>query len=586
MKTNFDESKLTADQIHIGSKAREAFRCGENPPSWVEDEDKWAEAKEAALKSYDLDDDAYWPVVTHIYENMGGDISTALANGEKPGHEFRGNQYRPGDAADASKAAHKASLQAHATDTPEAHSAAAHLHQRALAAHEHDAGLADKRGDPASATYHRDEAEHHRIMTAFHADAAKRAAGRDAAEKEADRREALQNARETLVIANDAAIDSDGWALAAPFGEHPKTRKILQNGRIIEQRFLQVLDNEAADALVSKENGIFRKLRRAIVGIPIYKGHADLADYAPETLGNEGLKKDVIGLVDGVRKGERGIELHFSLTPAGAAAVENEGCKWPSVLWLVMPNNKDGVPDSQGRIVVRPFKLLSAALTPYPNISGVESLANASGAGSANTTEPDMKLLAGWLLAQGAVLANAETPTEMQVLEAFKTLHTSQAGQVTTLGNEKSTLAGKITTLENEKAQEKKRADEAATALANETTARKAERRGRAETVTDLAIARGKLAIAGRGAQITALENAADFDAAAKDLLTSATKFRMIGDAQSGKVLANETDDVTAEYNKQFGEALKASGGDPVKAHAAVMKLPGLAEKLAPKKPA
>ena len=45
-----------------------------NPASWVEDEDVWEKAKEAASKSYDEAEDAYYPVVTTIYKKMGGGI--------------------------------------------------------------------------------------------------------------------------------------------------------------------------------------------------------------------------------------------------------------------------------------------------------------------------------------------------------------------------------------------------------------------------------------------------------------------------------------------------------------------------------
>ena len=69
-----DGENLSAQQIHFGSLARQDFKNGKNPPGWAVDEDVWAKAKEAASKSYSLDDDAYWPVVVSIYQNMGGSI--------------------------------------------------------------------------------------------------------------------------------------------------------------------------------------------------------------------------------------------------------------------------------------------------------------------------------------------------------------------------------------------------------------------------------------------------------------------------------------------------------------------------------
>lgn len=457
------------------------------------------------------------------------------------------------------------------------HAGAASTHDRAARMHGKAAELMDAAGRGSEAKAHRTAAKTHKRFAAIHAKGAEQQTPTHAEGKVAT--------VELEAVLENETLDEDGWALIAPFGEHRKTRLVKRNGQIEEQRFIQVLDNAAADQLMSKENSLFRKIRRALIGIPVYKGHPDLAEHAPETLGNGKEKKEVIGLIDQVRKGARGIEAHFSLTPAGAAAVENEGCKYPSVLWLVLPEG-----ERDGAILARPFKLLSAGLTAYPNISGVDSLSNERPAGQNQenqTKEPDMKLLAGWLIANGAVLANTEQPTETQVLEAFQKLHTSKAGEVVTLGNEKTTMTGKITTLETAKAAAETKATEAATTLANETTARKAERKGRAEMTVDLAIHRGKLSIAQREAQVTALENAKDFEEAAKTLLGSATKHKTTGaeSTESGKVLANEENgDARHEYDTHLANEMKNTG-DPVKAHSNVMKKnPGLAEKLKARK--
>jgi hypothetical protein len=76
-----DGKTLTVTQKHfdLGKDARNQVEGGHNPASWVEDEGKWEKAKEAALKSYDEGDDAYWPVVTTIYENMGGGIKSSAS---------------------------------------------------------------------------------------------------------------------------------------------------------------------------------------------------------------------------------------------------------------------------------------------------------------------------------------------------------------------------------------------------------------------------------------------------------------------------------------------------------------------------
>jgi hypothetical protein len=354
------------------------------------------------------------------------------------------------------------------------------------------------------------------------------------------------------------------------------------NGVLTEQKFIQVLDNDSADALLSKENSLFGKLRRAVIGIPIYDGHPDLRDHSPESIANAASpRKNQIGVIDQVRKGAGGIEAHFVLSPEGATAVAN-GSKFPSALWLVLPNGQRG-----DATLARPFKLLSVGLTAHPNITGVESLANARGAGEvAPQTEPTMKLITGWLTAHGVALANAESATETQVLEALQKFHTANTGAVVTLGNEKTTLAGTITALENEKATLTGKIttlETAATMLANEQTLRKGERLGRATMAVDLAIQKGKLKPADRAAKITALENSADFDKDAAALMDAANIVKIPGNTQSGKVLANtDGDDVRSEYATALANYEKENpGASPVKAHSEVMKkYPNLADKF------
>jgi len=377
-------------------------------------------------------------------------------------------------------------------------------------------------------------------------------------------------------------MDQDGWALIAPFGEHPKTRFVKKNGTVQREHFIQVLDHQSADQLLSRENSLFRRIRRAVVGIPVYKGHPDLGDFSPETAAG-GAKKEIIGAIDKVRKTERGLEAHFVLTPAGADAVEREGCKYPSALWYVQPVGRRG-----GAVLARPFKLLSAGLTAHPNITGVESLANARHAEPTQepppTKEPDMKLIAGWLLANGATFANADSPAESEVLAALQKLHASAAGEAAALGNENFTLTGENADL---KARLSNLQSNAA-ALESENGALKAQaaanRTGRAAAVVDLAIARGKLAVSERPARLQALENAADFEREAAALLDSAARFKTTGSAESGKILSNHgaTGDAREEYCAAVERHMKESGEtDPVKAHHSVMQNhPGLAEKL------
>jgi hypothetical protein len=399
---------------------------------------------------------------------------------------------------------------------------------------------------------------------------------------------------------DQAGLDADGWALIAPFGNHPKTRVFRADGRLREQKFIQVLDDESAEALVNGANSLFRKLKRALVGIPVYRGHGDLADHDPQALA-PATRKIKLGVVDKIRKSARGIEAHFALDHEGAAAVA-AGWKLPSAFWLVSPIGLDILPDGQTATRARPFKLLSVALTPFPNISGVESLANARptepaenrpAAGSQPTNETSQtnqdntmkQLMIGWLAAQGIALAN--DATESAVFDAFHQEMRARASSVAALGNEKNTLAAvTLPALARERDDCRRQAAEAAAALAHEQAARLSERRRAAAFAVDLAIQRGRLRLADRDAKIAALENSAGFDADARTLLDARPVIKT--EAVAGKqraALDDEARQTHCEYEEAFAAELLATGQNPVQAHLNIMRLPkyaGLAGKLSP----
>ena len=176
-------------------------------------------------------------------------------------------------------------------------------------------------------------------------------------------------------------------------------------------------------------------------------------------------------------------------------------------------------------------------------------------------------LLIGWLKTKGVTLAN--DASDLSVLKATQKAFTDDAAPVESLANEKETLRGekiifqeRITALENEKSA-------AATALANEQTARKVERKARAEAIVDLAITKGKLKPADRTAKIDLLANTADdaaFKTTSDGLLNGANIVKTIGgdSARSGKVLANDGTDPGADVDPRdaFMEAVKKHMND------------------------
>lgn len=324
---------------------------------------------------------------------------------------------------------------------------------------------------------------------------------------------ALANSDEDITgfvaLENEITLDNDGWALLAPFGEHRKTRVIQRGTELVEEHYVQIVDEAAVGTVLANENGIIGKIKRALqIKRPIYNGHPDVKLYAPETvtLGNE--KLIPLGVNEGLRRSARGLEFRPLLVPAGAEAVEG-GAKYPSALFLLQ---KTGVVRQNGDIEVRPFKVASIGLTPHPNISGVDSLANAktnTPAASAENkparTEVMKSLLIGWLAAQGIALAN--DATEQSVFEAFLKQVGIQSTSITALGNEKATLTTTVNSLTGDKT----KLEQGATlptdlvtaanqilALTNEKGDIKAERKARFEAVVDLHIGQGKIAVAER----------------------------------------------------------------------------------------
>jgi hypothetical protein len=346
--------------------------------------------------------------------------------------------------------------------------------------------------------------------------------------------EAILDGDNYQMALENSEMEFDGWALVAPFGEHPKSRLVrLPNGNPELQNFIQVLDNASATDLLKKENSFFRKLRRATVGIPVYDDHPDMAKYSPEVITTKRGKANAIGVVDEIRLSNRGLEAHFCLTPEGSVAVEN-GSKFVSPYWEVAPIEVL----ANGTLKVRPFKLISVGLTPQPNIPGVDSLANANanqpaGATSAEENKNMLKhLLIGWLAAKGVALAN--DAGDQAVLDAIQKQVDTQATKATTLENSKTSLDGKIISLEGEKSTLTTQLGEKTTALTNSlgqvTTLEnsvKAERKGRAEATVDLVIHQGKVAIGERETHVTALANATNFDGEFKKLIDLPIKFKV-----------------------------------------------------------
>lgn len=350
-----------------------------------------------------------------------------------------------------------------------------------------------------------------------------------------------QNKNISLTLANDATMDNDGWCLIAPFGELPNRRYVQKPGSgITEEKFLQIVDEDAVDAILANEKTLLRRLKLATVGMPIFKGHPDHHEHDPVVVPT-GQPKIRLGVVDKLRKSSRGLEAHCVISRDQATTVANEGFKYPSATWNVIMSGET----RNGAFVCSPSRLLSIGLTDKPQISGVDALANARPQLPAATTEEKTKdtmkpQIQGWLAALGTTLAN--DASESSVLEAITTRFTKLTGELTVLGNAKTDLEATVKTIMAERDGFKTKNTEAGTALANAQTALANEHKSHSAVVIDLAIAQGKIAVAARDTEIATLANATDFPAACAAITARARQFK-VGEAPQTdaekKALAN-----------------------------------------------
>ncbi len=306
-------------------------------------------------------------------------------------------------------------------------------------------------------------------------------------------------------LANIAESSGQGWALIARYGDHPHPGP-PSAAKPMLQRFALT----DAEALVANFNAGANRIRRAVVGVPIYDGH-------PDADGFERIFPDIRphGTFAELAARDDGLYGRPILTSTGGRLVE-DGKDRLSPLWQCEPTGET----LHGRAVVRPTRLRSVGLVSKGNIPGpslLNAATNISGdnpPGDTQTMKTKLIELLGILGvtaapdADDAVLGNAvdqglaaATKSKTDLATATTDLTAAQ-GKITTLEGEKTTLANTAAT-----------AATLTTDLANARTALAAERRERATLVVNAAWATGRLPATEREAAVVALCNAADFSA-------------------------------------------------------------------------
>lgn len=329
---------------------------------------------------------------------------------------------------------------------------------------------------------------------------------------------------------NAAEIGEDGWTLI-PYGEWPHAEGIQQFGL------------EQAKTMVNSFKSAWGKFKRAIIGLPVYKGHPDLRG-----LENEYPDKTEYGQIADMEARPEGLAIKQILSAAGAKLVER-GLRFISPHWLANAAGERG-----GIKVYCPVLMKSVGLTAKPNIPN-KSLVNTK---SVTSMKPET-IAALLVLLNLKPLANATEVTDEQFTEAITNLNGRPTSE--SLANErteKSTLLTRATTAEGLLKTANVDLEKATTALANTQTAKVTE-------LLDSAVRVGKITVADRPTWKRRLE--VDYATESLALVNCVSVVKFTGTAEQlrlaaldatlrkgggDKKLANEGDDIGALVNAEM----------------------------------
>lgn len=285
-------------------------------------------------------------------------------------------------------------------------------------------------------------------------------------------------------------VAGEGWA-RVPYGEWPHDLGLQRFGR------------PEAEEIVRYFKSTWNTLKRAITGLPIYRGHPDWADELEKqrtALANEADRRALdlriadmrrrwpdrreYGSIADIEARADALYIKPVLTPAGAALVNEGGLKFFSPHWIGKELGTAG-----GKPVYGPAFLLSIGLTARPNIGGTSLV---------NSQTMNKDLLIQLLAALGRTVAADATDEQLNTeLTAAIPVATALKGrpEQTALANEQSRVTeiqGRLTVAE--------------TALANERTAHTATTKARNEALVSAAVREGRVVEANRAVWIGRLE--------------------------------------------------------------------------------
>lgn len=291
-------------------------------------------------------------------------------------------------------------------------------------------------------------------------------------------------------FSNAVEAGAEGWTVI-PFGEWPHAEGI------------QIFGENEAKAIVDNFKSGWARFKRAVVGLPVFKGHPDIADtFKPEiaretnalrkqelirkmqSFANAYPDKAEYGQVADMEVRKEGLAIKQVLSQAGAALV-NSGLKFISPHWGAMP-----IGTRNGKTLWAPRDIRSVGLTNFPNIPN-KSLVNTAHAETSKTMNREK-------LIQLLGLANDATDAMIEAAVAERNARpTAEA-----LANEKAqTIAAtqRAQAAENNLATVTRERDTAATALAN-------DRKEKIVALVNSAVKAGKIAEADKALWTKRLE--------------------------------------------------------------------------------
>lgn len=255
-------------------------------------------------------------------------------------------------------------------------------------------------------------------------------------------------------LSNALSIGDDGWAMLAPFGDHPGVA-FTKDGR---RDAIQRVTRETGEALRASLRSFTGKASRFFRSVPIYNGHPDVPELGATFAGDTTTK----GIVGDLQVRDDGIYVLPVFNDAGAALV-NGGTR----LGLSAYVEAAVTGEEDGKLVTEWSKLRSVGMTPHPNLP-VELLNSREGGddGAKNPKDTMTPELIAALAAAGIQIANASAT---DAVAGIRTLQERMNAAVTA-ANAKD---GEIADLKKDRDAHKAKADELAVNLANEQDARR-----------------------------------------------------------------------------------------------------------------